>query len=356
MIKLISDIPSLETFRPFWDEIFDSDYYATPFQHYDYINLSLKLHDNNTRLYIITVIDQPTNKYVAIFPFLLEKNGVLVFINSTHSDFCKPLISPNYNHFPLYQEVAGYINNDKNVKGLSLDNIVADSFLLSGFRPFFKNVICLDVNYYLTVDIVNDNTDKDSVYAIRNISSKKRGLLKKQKNQLFDNGFVFGLKNIRNNDVFPSEDVESLIDFMIAEGTRTKTYFSHKMRDFIYNLYCSGLLSIATLYKDNILMSCAFMFYDNKKTEYIEWVILQRNKSFNMATNLLLIDYLYNNHQNSTINFGRGIYDYKLTNFHPDVKPLFRVMISKNKWGHFKNIIRTAIHYSKPIIKSWLGR
>lgn len=79
------------------------------------------------------------------------------------------------------------------------------------------------------------------------------------------------------------------------------------------------------------------------------------DNTWNMKINLMIADYLYNN-GGATINFARGIYDYKMVNFHPDVKPLFCLKVSKTKWGHLKNIINTAFHYFKPVIKSWLGR
>ncbi len=356
MIKVITTKESLLDFKDYWNALYSKCHNISPFQKFSYIANAIDFSfDNKNQLYIITVRDAQAKEWVAIFPLYIDNSGTLRYINFLHTDFCLPLIHPSFANFNLIREVADYIKNDKNVKGIVCDNVIADDFIVGSFKAEFSLFIAYSQNYYSEVQIEKSLTDKDSVDAFRSVPSKRKGKLRQiiKKN---NNNCRFEIFSVIKQQPYPSKSIDALAKRMISSGIRTKDYLSDKMFSFWEKLYNTGVVDIAVMYEDSVEVACSFLLVNETKHEYIEWIVLYVDKSWNVALCLQIEDYLYRTERLSVFNFARGIYDYKLVNFHPDVKPLFRVMIAKTKWGHFKNIISTAFHYSKPIVKSWLGR
>lgn len=356
MIKVLHDRSELAEFKLIWNEIFEKDPNVTPFQKYEYIDAALVyMSHDNFNLYTILIKDDPTNKWIAIFPFVLDKNNKLRFINARHTDFCAPLIIPQHNNYNLYKEISDYILTNKEIEGIALENVAQTSPLLAVFKPYFRYMITHEMNYYSSIPIYASETDSDSIDAFRYVHSKQRKNLRKTKNRI-STECEFRILSASQGDPYPENEISTLINTMLDNGIRAREYFSDKMLSFWRRLYSENVLSIAILTDKTQALSCNFMFYDKKHNEYIKWIMLYKESSWNMAINILIADHIYTDKSHGNINFARGIYDYKLTNFHPDVKPLFCVKIAKTRWGHFKNIVSTAIHYSKPIVKSFLGR
>lgn len=356
MIKVITNKDSLIEFSSSWGVLYEGCPYSTPFQKFEYIVHSIDFSlGKDDQIYIIAVKMPQANKWVAVFPLYIDAKKTLRFINARHSDFCAPLILPQYDHYNLFVEVSDYIKHDGRIKAIVFENLTVDNPLVGMLKSEFKYIITYDFNDYSTVSIAKASGDVDSVDAFRGVPSKRRGKLRKIKREKNTN-CVFEIFSKSHGQVYPQKYIDDLVDHMISSNMRAREYLSDIMLAFWEKLYESGVVDVAILYQNDVVVACSFLLVDEKKREYIEWIILYRDKSWNVSICLQIEEYLYSNEENSIFNFARGIYDYKLVNFHPDVKPLFRVMIAKTKWGHFKNIMATAIHYFKPIVKSWLGR
>lgn len=355
MIKIVSVIDNIKQFKAEWNVLFENDKYATPFQSFDYLSASLEFfEEKEEKLYFVFIKDGLAKLWVAVFPFIIDRNGVLRFINTLHTDFCGPLIMPGYDNYNLYKELADYIKKDSCVKGLELYNIKGSYNITDVLSPYFPYLIIYNCNHYSIISILKESNDKDCIDSIRTIPSKKKWNHRKILKELPENT-SFRLLSQNSKDEFPSQAIHMLCNKMVNLGIRTNEYFSENMFSFWKALYESNVLTVALIYDSNNVKAANLMLYDSKRNEFISWITLYVGKSWNLAINIKIVEHIYNN-GGGGINFARGIYDYKLTNFHPDVKPLFCVKIAKTRWGHFKNIVSIALHYSKPIIKSFLRR
>lgn len=356
MIKIIQTLDELDNFKAFWDSLYASDDFATPFQKFDYIRLSLADGIGATgHLYIITLKDDASNTWSAIFPFVLDSGGILRFINETHSDFCCPIIHPDFRHFNLFKELSEYISQDKKIKGLCLKNIPFCNPFLAVLKPHFPYLICQDFNYYSTIPIIAKDNDKDEIDAFRFVLAKQRNNLRKMRKRGHSD-CSFEILSSNEGNPYPLEEIKALASRMISDGKRVRDYFSDSFMEFWEKLYEKGLLSVAVLRRGDEVLSCNFMFPDKKHKEYIKWLMLYTENQWNMVINILIAEHIYHSDDIGGINFARGIYDYKLTNFHPDVKALFCLRIAKTRWGHIRNMLAVAIHYVKPVVKSFLRR
>lgn len=355
MISIISDIEALKKFQNEWDKIVEHCPTATPFQSFGYITSYLSTHDLiNEKLYFVAVKDSVAKLWFAVFPFVIDKRGVLRFINYTDIDFCGPLILPEYDNYNSYKEVAEFIESESAVKGLELYNMKGSDSLIDALSPFFPYCIASNCNHYSVVSISKEDTDRDCIDGIQSIRAIKKKNHRRVLRTLPE-GFEFNVLSKSSGDDFPDSQINTLCESMISSGIRERTYLSDSTRSFWKQLFDGGLISVALVTIAGEAKAANLMFYDAKCEEYIQWVTLYVDKKLNLIINLKIAEYIYAQ-GGASINFARGIYDYKLDNFHPDVKPLFCVRIAKTRWGHFRNILSTALHYSKPIIKSWLGR
>lgn len=355
MIKVIVNGEELRDFEEVWHGLYAEVPCVTPFQKFEYIRASISfMGTDKYRLHIICIKDDSTNRWVAIFPLCLGRNGILYYINYHHSDFCLPLIHPDFDHYNLYKELSEYFQSNNVIRGIRWDNLLSNSQLLSVLKSHFRYSIVHDINYYSSIPIYATSSDKDFIDAFRYVAAKQRRTLRKTLSKI-ETDCEFTILSAQNGDSYPERQISEIVHKMVDDGIRAEEYFSERMLFFWKQLFEDGVLSIAMISRVGEVESCNFMYYDKKNNEYIKWIMLYVESSWNMKINIMIARYIYEN-GGAAINFARGIYDYKLVNFHPDVKPLFRVMIAKTKWGHFKNIISTAFHYSKPIVKSWLGR
>lgn len=355
MIKIIRDKDSLLDIKDIWDHIFEHDNEATPFQKFEYVLSSLFLNPSaNKSLYIIMIKDDASNQWIAIFPFVLDKKGVLQYINARHTDFCSPIINKEFNDFNLYKELSEYIIQEKDINKMVLENITPHSNLTGVLKPHFRYMITHDMNFYSSIPVYSLPDDKDSISAFRYVRAKQLKNLRKSKKQTSSN-CTFEIRRIADGHAYPQKEIDTLVNQMLNKGIRVKSYFSDEMLSFWKELYDSGVLIAALLYENGEIKTCNFMYYDEKRNEYIKWLMLYMENSWNMKINIMIADHIYHN-GGGIINFARGIYDYKLTNFHPDVKPLFCVRIAKSPWGHIRNMFAVAVHYSKPVMKTLLRR
>ncbi|MDO4818822.1 MAG: hypothetical protein Q3994_00390 [Prevotella sp.] len=348
MIKIIQSTQEWDDFRTEWDELYKSSS-VTPFQSFAFQYSSWEMLSNDNTLYIIVIMREQNKELQTIFPTYLDKNGTLRFINDKHSDFCSALFANNGDNYNTFKEFSNYILSDNQIKGVFFNNLMHSNRLLSSLRPFFKLAQVVDCNYYSVIEIYKKETDIDSIDSIRNISASRKKKLRKA----IESTSCTSLKLLAKSsgDLFPDGEIECLVDCMVSKGIRSKSYFSSEMIAFWRKLYDRAVLTIGCYFESGLIHSINFMFYDKSENEYIKWIMLYRDNSDNMKLNLMLIDNIYRN-GGGRINFARGIYDYKMEKFHPDVYPLFSVYLSKSKMRHLVNTFIININYLKQVVKS----
>lgn len=355
MIKAVTTIDNLNLFKEQWNSLYYKIENISPFQQFEYFYYSIIYNKTfSDNLFILLVQDQVGNKLNAVFPFFLNKNGILSFINFTHTDFCSPLIDPNINHYNLYKELCDFINRDHKIKGLSLFNNTDSNYFSAFFKVFFPYYINHDINFYSTLEIYQKSTDKSPIDGFRYLNSKRKNYLKNISKKDSDD---LKIKVIdQTSSEYPHKTVTSMVNHMLQFEGRSCQYFSKNMLDFWENLYNSGILYLVILEKADKPMACHLTFFDKKKNEYIMWILLYKDKKYNSVLYVLLEEYLYKKNKHSILNFARGIYSYKIMHFHPDVKQLSCTLIAKSRWQHCKNIFTTSLYYFKPVVKSFLKR
>lgn len=350
---VVNDINVLIQYKEEWDKLFEKCVYTTPFQEFDFIFSSLTcLKENKEKLYILIVENKNTKafcKFSAILPTCITKMGELRFINAAHIDFCSSLVLPECDNYSLYQDIARYISSDKKIKYVNFENLKADNPLVSALKPFFKLCLIHDQCYYSSVPVIPLETDKDTIDAFRHLNAKEKKNLRVCKSKNTENSDFYIFRH-ENGDMYPSKHILYLVEHMIDEGIRKRKYFSDSMLQFWERLYECDLLVVSLLCVDGEVKSCNFMYHDKKRNEYIKWIMLYVANKWNMVINLMIQEQLYKD-GGGIINFARGIYDYKMVNFHPNVSVLFRVFLAKSYWSFCLAFLRVSYYFMKVLAK-----
>lgn len=350
MIKILKTKDEFIAFKQDWNEFYAQLDYVTPFQSYSFNFNSWSKLESDERLYIICIYREVNMLLQAIFPCIITKKGILQFINGIHSDFCGALILEDVRKdYHLYKEFVDYINDTVEIKGFMFDNLKEDNYMSAVFGYFFKGMQTRIANKWSYFHVnAKQELDKTYLDSMSHLSRKDKYKLVKVNKKFAP--YNMKLFKISENS-YPKDIVDSIIHAMLALGIRTEAYFSDDFKSIIENLYNDGVLSVAVTYKGNEpLVANLYLIQDN---EYINWLVVYKERRYNTMNLLQSVEYIYNN-GGGILNFARGIYEYKVSNFRPEIHNLYRVEYSKNFIGKVGNLLSFYKYYLKVFLKPYI--
>ena len=352
MIKVFQSDNVFQTLHDEWNELYLNSYFVTPFQSLTFNSQAWKRYGEKEQLFVFIVMQDNTKQILALFPCFIDCNLALRFINDGDSDFCIPLIRNGYEHnYALSEEISEFLIKEKSFKRIKWTNIVGSSVILSNFTPFMRGIVSYPINAYsyFYIQVPKEGTTYiESINQIEN--AKDRNRLKKLERKIKDADFRFYKKGKENSN-YPSEIIGNLTDVMIKNGIRTRAYFNNQFLEFIKELYEKGILIIGVTLLHDKPVALSFSVYENKE-ELIQWVALYTEKQYNLWNVLQLISFLYKKGGNVRFNFARGIYEYKLRNFRPIIKPLYCLYYSKTRMGQLRDCVGACLYFYRKIDKS----
>ena len=141
----------------------------------------------------------------------------------------------------------------------------------------------------------------------------------------------------QSEDKFPKDEIVLLRNEMIALGKRDESFLQENLMNLIESLYLSQLLKVSILKVQSETVAISLFFQEESQVSF--WIDLFDDKQMiNLYHNTLFIKEMTLLNE-STFNFGRGDYSYKVQNFSPDIFPLYNVHIFKNKFQLFNFIL-----------------
>lgn len=333
-----------------WNEIYASNPNHTPFQSYEYNIIAWTNLGSSGKLHVIALPRQDNHRLQAIFPCYLDDTGILRFINDIHTDFCGPLIHPDYEYdFQLYSELADYVLQTQEIKGFVFDNLKADSYLLSAFPYCCRGSIVRMTNAWSKVKIPSCHAS-ELCSKLPSLAAKQRNELKKAIKEM--QNASFHLYTI-DKQPYPEKIINSLIIDMQEAGLRHEAYFSDGFKKLISDCYNAGVLSVSVV-KENSVPVSAHLYYINNR-EIVDWVVLYTKGKCQTWNTLFTMQSLAET-GGGVFNFARGLYDYKVKKFRPVMHNLYRISYSKSKLGQFVNWMECCKYYLKTILKPIIRR
>ena len=146
--------------------------------------------------------------------------------------------------------------------------------------------------------------------------------------------------------IFPKKELFDLRDSMIRLGSRDYDFLTDERLHLIEYLYNLDIVIIHLMKNEDCVSSCNIILKRSFK-EFMFWIdLFDDSKMINIASYIRFIEAV-SLESSVVINFGRGRYFYKISNFSPIFDQLYQISIYNSKWGRLKaliiNYIRDAL-------------
>jgi hypothetical protein len=313
-----------------WNNIYNEGNY-TPFSSYDWSH-NWWLNIGKPKLFVILYYKQNIQESVALFPFMIDSKGVLRFIADNHCDYCEFITSPNVelDLSSLSKITFGLINNEPSISSMELNNLVISNPFIGhlynqgGFRQFTH------VSNASSSIVINKNTSLFSCF------EGKRKKLRSELKRVYKKHTGASSKIYTHKDAFPKDVIHDLFNDMVARGERNASYLNKEFLATIEKLYDKNHLIIHELRIEDNPISLNFCM--KSKNHYVLWLDLYKDVQYiNIASYLKFMEYINKNENFSSfkIDFGRGLYNYKIKNFKPDIIPQLTYFYSKTSKKFF---------------------
>ena len=320
IIRIISENQEFFCCKKQWDAIFSNQNYSF-FQSFEFNYYSWTTELCKNKLNRLCIISLSNNDLVStIFPLYIDSKRRLRFINDRHADFCDALSNEKYDFESILAEISIQLKFDS----IHFINITQDSFLYHLYKENpSKNIFLKPLARYSDL-VIPAGIFPNNV--VRYKSKQKTEFRRVKKNNSDKNYFMLS-KDISD---FPINEINQLRERMIVLGLRKVNFLDENRLLLLKELYNSNRILISIV--KNRSNTHAISFILRVENEYLFWIDMYDNsKMINIYNYILFLENI--SIKNSVkINFGRGVYDYKVQNFKPDIKQLFAVYIYKNRY------------------------
>ncbi len=343
-ISIINKIEDLLLIKEDWDRLFIKGDYSV-FQSFDFNYGSWKhefISDKRNQL-AITVITIKRS-VIGIFPFYIDSKKRLRFINDIHSDFCDFITDKSID----LSEILLYLKQEMGFRSIKLINLKQEANICKLISELnVKNKVVLSSSEYSFLSV-----DKGVFpYNVSHYRSHQKHRINKAANKHKDKKAQ--ILSVDKHE-FPKKDLLVLKEKMISLGIRKKNFLTNEKILLIEFLYNTGIVIINRMKKDNKIISINILL-KNSPHEFIFWIDLFDDlQMINIASYISFIS-VSSLESSIDVNFGRGRYFYKTSNFSPEFHPLYAIYIFPNIWKRLRFIIsEESKKYLKSVYKKLL--
>lgn len=300
-----------------WNDLYFRSNSKTVFQSFNWNFQWYKNAHVSDKLFIITMFNQSPKTIDAIFPFVIDKRRTLRFIGDIHSDYGNFLITDfeNGRIYEVFKLLKNIINDSKDISSIELKNIVQNNTYLGFISNLFDfKQFTYSTNGFSSISI---KSHENFWNCFNYLNSKGRNELKRvyKKNNMLECRLFEISKNI-----FPKEKVLNLFDEMVYNKVRDKAYLNEAFLVLIESMYNSGDLHVFEVYQADQSFAIKLIL-KGSENHHIFWIDLYKDiQMINIHSYIEYIKTVCNKETKEFIlDFGRGLYDYKLKNFQPNI-------------------------------------
>ena len=241
-------------------------------------------------------------------------NNKLRFINDKHADFCDILSETD--SFLIVE----YLSKENRIGRFRLKNLIKESKVATKLKKVAYSNINFSLNFSTLSLLISDSFPSNFTHFIY----KQKRRLKRILNKFSVEHLLFDSKS----KVFPKKEILVLKNIMIAKSIRNHGFLDMHFLLLAEQLYDSGFLIVSIIKVDDKISGISLIF--KHEDQYSFWVdLFDDRKMINLYHNTLFLKYITQN-SDAVFNFGRGIYNYKIQNYQPEVYELFELNTFEN--------------------------
>lgn len=317
--KIVKNIEEFKSLKKDWNRLYIENQKYSVFQSFDFNFYSWKYFLENIDIKLTIVLILKDDEITSILPFYIDKYKRLRFINDIHSDFCDILSKLDID----FNRVNQFIQSEFRIKSVHLINLRKDSNLINDFLS--DNLVESEKYSVITLE-KGSFPDNFARYRSKQKTEFKR-IVKINK------GKTHQILNFPE-DAFPERNIDELRKKMIGFGIRNESFLPTSQVKLIKQLYHEKLLSISVVKSNTSFNAISFIL--NDQCQRIIWIdMFDESKMVNLFNYISLVS-SFSEKDSININFGRGTYGYKISNFLPEIKSLYSVFLFSSNWQEFK--------------------
>ncbi len=313
-VRIVSDIVLFKLLLNDWNTLFSLGSYSV-FQsfHFNYYSWKAEL-SKNPRNKLCIVLLEKNKKIDAIFPLYIDSQYTLRFINDRHADFCDYISRKPVDFMQLYH----YLKSEVHFYSIRLINLMRESNIYNNIRCLDKlNKIVKIGSEYSFLEIEKGNFP----YNVKHYRSHQKHRINKASRKYKNS--ISWVSHYKESP-FPKSELFSLRDKMIRLGLREYDFLTNERLYLIERLYKSGIL-ILHFMKDREKINSCNIIMKKSDNEFMFWIdLFDNSKMINIASYIRFIESV-SLESSVVMNFGRGRYFYKVSNFSPIFDSLYQI-------------------------------
>ena len=336
-VRIISELEDLNIIQDDWRDLFVSVGIST-FQSFEFNYYSWKTELSKNKLNRLCVVLLKTNVRIsAILPLYIDAQKRLRFINDTHADFCDVLSNESFDFESILSKIsAQYGFNAAHFINLQEGSFFYDLFKIKSCRNSFLKPFEKYSDITISAGSFPDNS-------LRYTSKQKTVFRRVKKKNSDSTCYVLSKDDI----AFPVKEIHQLKERMIELGLRKDDFLNEDRLLLLKELYDSSRMIVSMTKNKNDINAISFILRND--SEYLFWIDMYDNTKMINIYNYISFMENISCGNSVKINFGRGMYDYKVINFKPDIKQLFAVYLFENQ---IQLMIFIFIDKIKDVLKS----
>ena len=350
MVDIIDNIASFDRLKSVWSQIQDTPGVRI-FQTYEWCrnawDVIIRQHENQSlqpKLWVLKWCQEGRDD-VVLLPLYVTPNGCLRYIFDTHSDVCDAVYRHDCtNRHWAYKEFADAILQNKNIRSVWLQKQGGDSEAIRYLSIFLQGSVVYKDNAYSWVRLEKSDSIASSLtHFKRKDRDRIKGILKKAAK------LEFSILSFRNGDEFPEGTISMMRDYMTQSLGRDMRYLDDRLIAFMRTLYVSGICELPIIRDESGCLAIAFRLLKDDRINC--WVVLYKD---NQLTSELYARYMEAKSKNDSIviDFGVGVYGYKLGTFRPVTEPTYSLCYGKTIKSKVLGLIRANLRFVKDIVLS----
>lgn len=319
-IKVYNKIEDLLLIKADWDQLFIKGDYSV-FQSFDFNYYSWKhelISDKRNQL-AITII-MINDSVVAIFPFYIDKNKQLRFINDLHFDFCDFISIESIDFLQVYN----FLKQEIDFRSIRLINVKQEANIYKAAIELHQiNKVIKSISEYSILNLDKGNFPYNVLHYRSHQKNRINKAFKKNKEK---QSIVINHEQYR----FPKKDILLLKETMIRLGIRKENFLTNERLLLIECLYNSGVV-VLHIMRDEVKVNSINILLKKSTGEFMFWIdLFDDSQMINISSYINFMKYS-SLEESVVINFGRGRYFYKVSNFAPVFHKLYQISIFSNK-------------------------
>jgi hypothetical protein len=329
-IKVLKNINDFKDLEKSWSNLHDEMTSRSVFQSFEFNYYSWVYELNNGKNTLAIVVVYNENNLISIYPFYIDNRKRIRFINDNHADFCDCISIGKIN----INVVIKKLKTEYSINSFNLINLKVDASILDDFKLFPVSESSIPSAKYSVLELSKGVFPDNFPEYKSKQKTKFRRVLKKNNDKSH--------KIIScNESSFPIEEINVLRDKMIDLGIRNNSFLSNSQLELIDKLYQKEKLVISVVKTKGTINAISLLIKDSD--QYLTWIDMYDDSKMINIFNYISLITLLSSDKSVNINFGRGSYAYKTSNFLPKIMNLYSLHIFTSKLEEFKYSIEGVI-------------